>query len=332
MKKLAAIFLSLTLLNSCADNHKVKAQNSALPSWYVKPKQNDAQNLYGAAQGNSVEEATKYALVDAASRLMLTISSQSELLREENKTDSNEEMRQKVSQNIEKIDFINFKVSQSEQLGALFYAEVQIQRDPFIADQKDKLNFLENQISDLEKIVVSQASQANIIQKRVALLKILDLSTRLELSGRILSGAGENVDVKTKLGKIANYKNQLNLLSNKLEFYFEINSPKEVAQIIRSSLNKEKIKIASSRNSANPYQVMMKIKSSNNSNKIYGAYITKTQIDFENYAADKVVASSTIEVTGSSTISEKESYAAAITALQDKINDEGILKILGIIN
>ena len=108
MNKIAATFLALFLLSSCGGNSKGNLQSSNLPSWYVKPKQNDSQNLYGAAQGNSVEESTKSALVDAASRLMVSISSESSLLREENKTDSNEEMRQKISQNIEKIDPFNF--------------------------------------------------------------------------------------------------------------------------------------------------------------------------------------------------------------------------------
>lgn len=76
----------------------------------------------------------------------------------------------------------------------------------------------------------------------------------------------------------------------------------------------------------------MKIKSSSRSSKIYEAFITKLQIDFENFAGEKVVASSTIEVTGSSSISEKESYAAATQALQDKVDTDGILKILGITN
>lgn len=332
MNKIAATFLTLLLLSSCGGGSKATSQGSNLPSWYVKPKQNDSQNLYGAAQGNSVEESTKSALVDAASRLMVSISSESSLLREENKTDSNEEMRQKISQNIEKIDFINFKITKSEQNGSAFFTEVQIERMPFISDQKDKLGFLEKQVADLSKISSAQNSQSNILQKRVALLKILDLSTRIELSARILAGAGENVNVKEKLEQIASFKNQLNLFSNKLEFYFEINSPKEISQIIRNSLNKEKIKISSNRNASNQNQVMMKIKSSSRSSKIYEAFITKLQIDFENFAGEKVVASSTIEVTGSSSISEKESYAAATQALQDKVDTDGILKILGITN
>jgi hypothetical protein len=45
-----------------------------------------------------------------------------------------------------------------------------------------------------------------------------------------------------------------------------------------------------------------------------------------------VVASNTLEVTGSSSISEKESYFAALKSFEEKISEDGILKIIGITN
>ena len=58
--------------------------------------------------------------------------------------------------------------------------------------------------------------------------------------------------------------------------------------------------------------------------------MTKLKIDFENLAEGKVVASNSLEVTGSSTISEKESYLASLNSFEEKIQKDGILKILGI--
>ena len=60
--------------------------------------------------------------------------------------------------------------------------------------------------------------------------------------------------------------------------------------------------------------------------------MTKLQIDFENTSGEKIVASNRIEVAGSSSISEKESYAAAIKSLEEEISNKGILKVIGIIN
>lgn len=313
---------------SCGGANKGTVQNiSDNPSWYVAPKQNNASSLYGVAEGFSLEEATKGALVDAAARLMVSISSESSLLREENQNSTNEEMRQQIKQNVEKIDFASFKVSRSEKIGAKLFVEVEIAKDPFIATQKEKMAFLDRQIADLNKNIAGQ----NIIQKRNSLIKIVDLAKQAEILSRILeSSTGENAGLKQKLATIANAQNQLNQLTDKVEFYFEINSPKEIAAIIRGGLNKEKIKIAKGE-SDNSNQVKIAIHSKSSTGSVYGAFITKIKIDFENKSAGKVIASNEIEVSGSSTISEAEAYSAAVVEFRDKVEKDGILKILGIL-
>ena len=123
-------------------------------------------------------------------------------------------MRQQVKQNIEKIDFSNFKVSRSEKMGQKIYVEAEIKRSPFISDQKEKVGFLERKITDLDKNLAA----SNQIQKRASLLKMLDFSNQAILSTRILNGAGENINLKEKLARQANFENQLNSLNDKLNF------------------------------------------------------------------------------------------------------------------
>ena len=324
-----AATLAIFLLPACSSD-KTSSQNSKIsaPSWYISPKQNDGENLYGVAEGFTLEDATKYALADAASRLIVTVSGESTLLREENKTGANEEMRQQVRQNIEKISFTNFKITNSESYGQKFFAEVKIERSPFINQQKEQLSFKQKQAD----LLIANSSGKNPIQRRTSLLKILDLEKQVELASRILIGAGENINLKETLNRIATTQDQLDKISDKIEFYFEINSPKEISKIIRNSLNKEKIKITPNRNPSNQNQITVRINSSSKSSEIYNTYITKLKIDFENSAAEKIVASNSLEVSGSSSISEKESYSAALQSLEEKISQDGILKILGIIN
>ncbi len=326
MNKIILALTAAFFLLSCSAAAPKKGADT--PSWYITPKQNNAENLYGVAEGSTLEEATRYALADAAARLMVSISSESNLLREENQTSFNEEMRQNVRQNVEKIIFINFKVSNSKKIGESFFVEVEIERAPFLNDQRERVNSLERQINDLDQ----NSLDKNSIQRRNSLIKILDLSKELELKSRILAGAGDNINLKEKLTRIDNFRSQLEKISNKLEFYFEINSPSEIAKIIRNGLNKEKIKIAPTLNPSDLGQIVIRIKSESRSNKIYEAFITKLEVDFENLVEGKVVASNSIEVTGSSTISERESYLAALKSLEEKISQDGILKIIGIIN
>lgn len=316
LKKIFLPFVFIALITSCKSDKK----STELPSWYLMPKQNNSLSLFGVAEGFTLEEATKSALADAAARLIVTISSESTLLREENQNSANEEMRQQIKQNIEKIDFTNFKLSHSQQIAAQIYVEVEIARDDFIAAQKEKMLFLDRQISDLNKNIATQ----NLIQKRNSLTTILDLAKQSEILARILQ-----LNLKEKLAMIANTQNELNKLTDKVEFYFEINSPNEISAIIKNSLNKERIKISKVENS-NSNQVKIAIHSQVNSGNIYGAYISKIKIDFENKVSEKIIASNSIEVSGSSAISEKESYSAALVSLKEKILQDGILKILGI--
>lgn len=319
------IFLILILfISSCA----AKTGGAKLPDWYISPKQNDASYLKGVAEGNTLEEATRYALADAAARLMVTISSESNMIREENQNSVNEEMRQNVRQNIEKIDFNNFEVTRSTRADTKFYVEVQIERSPFIRQQKEKIDVLEKKISDLEK----NSANKNALQKRNDLINALSIGKELELRARIVSGAGENIDLKSKLNHVANLENQLNKISDKIEFFILPTRASEVSQVVRSALNKEKIAVSQIKKDGTSGQISLKISMDSKQQKIYEAFITKLSIDFENSIGTKILASKKIEVTGSSTISAQESQRAAVKSFEEKIEQDGSLKTLGILN
>ena len=326
MKKFLSIF---PILLFCSCNYTVKKvpeKFSDLPIWYVSVTPNDGQNLYGVGEGYTLEEATKAALAYAAARIIVSVSSQSSLLREENNSSTNEEMRQKINQNIEKIDFVNFVVTKSVDYKTKIYAEIAIDREQFIRAQREKSEYLDQKIANLQKNIPSQ----NLIQKRNSLIELVDLLKQGELLARILQAAGEDSDVKKKLSMLADTQNQLAKLNDKVEFYFEFGINQEIATIISNALNKERISVVKTKTNASN-QVAVEVSSSKKSSEIYGAYITKIKLNFENKSAGKIIASNSIEVSGSSTISEKESYAASLEVFKEKVTNDGILKILGII-
>jgi hypothetical protein len=323
IKKLFFIFLSLSSFAEISF-----AKSNDLPSWFIKPRANNIDRIYGVAEGFTLEEATKSALADAAGRLMVSISSESELIKEENQNSYNEEMRQKVRQSIEKISFSGYEVSKSEQVDKKFYVEVSVEKDPFIKEQKERVEFVQKKINDLDK----NSLQANPIQRRTSLIKILDLCKELDLKARILAGAQEEIDMKAILSLIAKYQNEFEKSSSSIEFFFDSSTPKDLVQILRSALNKEKLKIAKSLDKSDPNQIVIGAKYDSTHNFIYGSHITKLNVDFENSSQSKIVASNNVEVTGNSTINESESTKAAIKALEEQIQKDGILKILGILN
>lgn len=318
MKSLTKIFF---ILNIFFVSSLYAQAISKLPSWYISPKQNNSEYIYGISEGRTLEEATKSALAEMASRLMVTISSQSTLNREEDNNIASEEMRQKITQNIENIDFANFEVSKSTEIDSRFYVEVKVDRNDFIRLQKEKIEFLKNQINNINLGLNDQ----NIVQKRSSLKKVLELAKQLEIIVRI----ADFDSLKSTLKIISDANNSLSKMNNKIEFYFIFNSEQQIKNVVRSSLNKESISISSiERNSEN--QIKIKISSSKNMKQIYGAFITKLKIDFENTSNGKTIASNSIEYSGSSMISEEESLNAAISSFKNDVDNKGILNIIGI--
>lgn len=311
------------LLFSC----NYSSKNKDIVSWYINPKQNDAQNIYGVAYGANLEEATKAALANAAAKLNVSISSNSTLLREENRFDINEENREKIEQNIAKIDFGNFKVSKSQEQEGKIFVEVKINRENFVKNQQENITFLQQKIANLEK----NLNNSNIIQKRILLVDLINFCKELELKSIILQGLGENIDLKNILNLRAKFENQLSLLSNKIEFYIDLESTKELSQIIKNNLTKNNFVIAKNKN-FKAKQIKLNIKSSSQSEKIYSTYITKLHIDFENSINGQIIAASSIDLIGNSVIDEKNSYLSALKSLENKIAEQGILQIIGIIN
>lgn len=330
MKKIFTILLSFIIVSCASSNSDAKKDNS--PAWYIKPRQNNASNLYGVAEGFSLEEATKYALADCASRLIVSISSESTLTRQEDNNNAHEEIRQKVKQSVAKISFSNFKTTKSEKIAEKFYVEVEIEKDSFVNEQKERVSFLEKKIADLDKNSDKNSQGKNPIQRRTSLIKINDYAKELELKAMIIRGAGEEINLKEKLTLIANYQNELEKSSNNIEFFIDNSSPKEIAQVIKNALNKEKLKIATKLDSKDPNQVIVKIESFSKTSHIYEAHMTKTKIEFDNLSEGKILASNTVEVTGSSSLNEKESLSASYKTLEEKIEKDGVLKILGILN
>lgn len=324
MRKLINFCLIL-LSFSCSNT---KAKNQKIPSWYLMPTQNNSANLYGVAQASSASEATSLALVDMASRLIVVISATNTLVREENNISANEEMRQNIKQNIEKIEFSNFEISNSEKIDNLYYREVSVHRRDFIKSQKEKLILTEKKLDNLS----ANSQNKNPIQKRSDLIKSLVLAKDLELYARILDGVGENINLREKLNRVAEIENEMNKNLDKIEFFFDFYSKNDVRNIIQNALNKEKIAVSKTRNIANKNQILIEISSKEITSEIYGSFICKLNLNFSNSLEGKILASSNVEISGSSVISKEQSCQSALKNLEEKITKDGILKTVGILD
>lgn len=325
------LFLFDSNINAKTSN---KNSNQDLPEWYVTPKSNNAKKLYGVAEGVNLEDATQAALVDLSARLLTTISSETNSIAEENKYSVNEEIRKNVKQNIEKIEFTDYKISESKQVEGRFYIQLEVSRSKFVKQQNEKIAFLEQQIADYESSMNSEENKNNPIKRAGNLKKILDNYSQVEILTKIIIGAGEDVDMSSKLTNIAKYRKQLENINDLSEFFIEQDISSQnlsnIKKIITKSLNKNGFKIATNRDKNNQNQILIKIEADYDSNFIYENHMVKVKIQFNNYLGNNIIASNNIELSGASTISEKQAVESAIASLNDKISNDTILKIIGI--
>lgn len=321
-KHIALPFLACFAVFSCVKS----GENSLTPKWYDSPKQNDSSYIYGVAQGQTMAEATKMSLVDMASRLIVTVSSKTETILQESKFDNNEELRRTISQNIEKITFSNLEVSNSAKIDNTFFVESKVNKNQFILEQKERIRFLKVKIANIDK----NSLKTNAINRRVALIEILDAIKELEIKTRIVLGANENANLAEVLALEAKYKSEFEKLSDKIEIYFAPHINSEIRLVVGKYLNKEKIKIVE-KYLDNKEQILLRISFTQSEKFIYENHVVNLKINFENIVQNKIIASNSIEVSGSSTIDKKRAFSSAINNLDEEINLNGILKIIGIV-
>lgn len=330
------------------------AVDKKLPKWFSNPQQNNAKKLFGIASGVSLEEATRLALADLSSRLLVTISGETATLNEENNHSINQEFRQNLKQKIEQIEFSGFKTSNSAQSEGQFFIEVEISRPDFIEQQKQKISFMQKEVDGYQQENKQPVVKNNPLKIRKNLQKIDENLQKILLLEKIISGAGVNVDSNLTLEQILKNQQVASDFGSNTSFFLRINtlvsesqnseSQKQIqnsSQAVNSldmpqlksaiknkfsqAINNGGFKISSS---ASADDIIVDIEFDKTTTEIYSNKITKLILNVETIANNKTIATSKIEVSGASLNGEKMSTDAAIANLGKKFESEGVVKLL----
>lgn len=322
IKKFLSCSFILFLLLSCSTNNK-----NLEPSWYLKPTQNTSLKLYGTAQGPTLESATKSALADMAAKLIVTISSTSSTEISENNYNIYEEYRQKISQNIEDITFTNYQISNSKKIKNNFFVEVSSPRDQFFNNQLDRFKILDQKINSLDQ----SSKNSNIISRQNQLFAISQMLKEAQLKLALLKANNILANAQKYEDKYLKLIEELQRSTTNIEFFIAKNNHKLLNNLIIKALNKENIKISQKRNKSNKNQILLQVTITNSNNFIYNNFINNQIINFKNIANNKIIASNKITIKGSSVISEEQAKINALKLLEQRLQQDNILKIIGIL-
>jgi hypothetical protein len=305
-KYLLALFFTI----SCAVNPKIESLNQ-LPNWYITPQSFDSQNLYGTGEGFTIAESSKSALNNLAGKLITTISSNSSLLMESNLYSINEQSRRKINEEVAKITFNNYQVSRSAIFNAQIYSEVTVNRADFIANYSQKLDLLNKQMSE----IFTEAHNKTILEKFNHLKQVNGLSLEAENIASVLNSLGEEREIDLYKSYQRSYHN----LSSKMEFFIEDKKlPLPLKQKVISNLTSQNLKIVKNKNLKNPNLIIVKINVDSNYKELYGSHIVRLRLDFNLISnQNKIIKSSSVENTGSSTLEKEAAMKAAINGIKD---------------
>lgn len=312
MKKYFIIAV-LFFLFSCASENEPKALSS-LPSWYIYPKAFD-KNLYGVGEGYTLAESTKSALNNLAGKLMISISSESQILLESNKYSTNEQSQQRIKEVVLEITFANYNLSNSGIFGGKIYSEVAVDKSAFVADYSQKLKDLNNKMADM----FSKAQNKTILERFVDFKEVNDMSFKAGSIALILANLTQDTSFKKNVDLYNSYQKAYFELSSKLEIYIESkDAPKALLAKIVNVLNQKNLKVVKSKDLSNPNFVVMQVDTNLTEQKIYGSYISKLKVDLNLLSnQNKIIKSTSFENKGSSVISQDEAVKAAVADITD---------------
>lgn len=320
------IFALIFCLTSCITN-----KSTALPEWYLNPPQNNSISLYGVGYGKDVKNAEQDALNNLAQKIVVSVSSQMDISKQENtynKTSNfSESARQEISSKVQKISFQNFKNEKSSVFNKDIYTLVSVNRDELAKNYITKIENYNRQIDNL----VKNSKDKTLIEQKAAFVQIEDIVTKSAQELIILKA----VSLDNSLTSSFDQKyNQLALahqtIDNNLSVYFEYDDKSsKIAKMLENQLTKQNIKVNKNRtNTAN--EVIFKITAETNNQNLHSTYYQKNEINIAILSnKNQVIKTKQLSASGASSISYIEAENNMIKQLAKKLESEDIFKTMG---
>ena len=315
------------LLISCT------AANDPIPGWYLNPPQNNTSYLYGVGYGTSLDQATKIALNNIAEKISVTVSSSFATSKQESAVNDQAlyeaEYEQDINSTVQEINFTNYQTEKSEQVGEYIYSLVKVARSEVINNYMKQIENIDKDIS----LVLKDMEKQSIIEQFARLYRVSDKIRVNEVNLKIVETI-EKSDMKVK----DYYDKYDNLL--KLEAQIKNNivikiiaklSDEKVIEVISKAINDLNIKSGKILDPKNKGHALLRVVTDTKHEKIYGVYLAKIKVEMkllENFGNQ--ISSGFIEVSGSSAISSVGAVDAAIADLRNKIQQQGLLNIIGL--
>jgi len=323
-------FVVLVFLSACGMDKPQAATKevTALPSWYMNPPASTDTTLYGVGEGVNKEDAIAHALANIVARLNVSISSSfsaKSVVHEGRTTSVDKVYVDNVRSEVQAIHVSNYETVAYKKLGFKRYgALVKVDKRAFAQSLKKEIQrdlFITKKTSSLTG--VDALRQLAMYKKK--LQKLQDIEYRLA----VLSMLDTSVDERVYLKEYEALQNAYEHLRESISFW--VYAPQQYASLakpIQKGLSQEHFKIQKEKS---PRHFTITLQADITQAKAYGFIIARANLTITTKESQgTIVASNTLSLVGRSAQSFEVAKQDLVKALNKRVEEEGIFKVLGL--
>jgi hypothetical protein len=320
------MFVSACQSLSLQTASKREQSHKALSQWYVKPPKSTDSELYGVAEGQTQQDAIAHALSDIVARLNVSIASSfrfKSVVREGVRESVDREYVDEIKSEVQKITISNYELLESQKLGFKRYAVlVKVDKKAFAEALKKEL---QRDFFTLKSI--KKAPALNALEKlrlyREKLQALQDLQNKLAVLSVLQKGFSQEKYLK----QYEVLKQEYEALRRKISFWIYANYA-PLREPLKKGLSAEHFHLKKERSKEHfDIDVQADIQKA----VAYGFILARAHITIntKDYHGN-VIATNSFSLTGRSTQGFHMAKQDLLRALNQKVQDEGIAKVLNL--
>ncbi|MEN5386703.1 hypothetical protein CRU86_04100 [Aliarcobacter skirrowii] len=315
-KSIIFLIIALFLVSCSKTNPQPQQEAMGYPNWYLNPTPNGMIYLYGVGEGRNLNEATKSALENLSSRLLVTVKSNTTIseksyrdFREYASSTTTSEINSQTAE----LGLKNYKVDYSVYYGGKNLVQVSIKRDDLIQTLKNDIEAL---YSELDFVKKQSDDTLNLYLKEQELLDKFYASSN---KAQVLDSLGYDSKFISKTNSL---RNEVNSLKNRTTFYISSDfESSKYKNIFKDSLIKRGFKVL---NSGGLYELNLSSEVSRKSPQ--GFYIVENILSATLLDSSKhEVKTNVIELKGASSRNYEDAGLNSIKELKELQEEENIL-------
>ena len=320
------LFLSIFMFFTGCSSHKQKVVIKAkeLPSWYLKPKQNDKNTLYATGEGKDRQEAIQDALNILSSYLSVHVSSKfsSKVVQERGFITS------EINSDVSKIRITSYDIVKAQEFSFERYIVlIKCEKKKLFKSLKKELD----QKFDFVEKDKDKASSYNIVKQfkicKEAKNSLKDVKNTLI----VLSVLDDGFDSSKYIEKLKDIERDYEKLQSLMSFSVEADSSSQMLkEVLLSGLSAKSLQVLGSGVNSMEH-LKIEIRSKVKHLKSYGFFLSKFSIfitvkDYKN----TIIGSNKLNITGQSVKSYEIAEENVSQKLYEKMQKDGVEKIIGL--